>query len=299
MQKKPDKNNYGIYCLYHDRVLPEYYGSQIDDITFVKKGDSPYLFHAKKHIHLSKTPYFSPIGIEWVDYDFYYSLYKGYLSGLVKLPEYLGFIHYDMELKSKDPKHKNLSVVDFIAQLEKKKILKKDTIISFCPFDFEEIWDQHFIMDPKRPELFADPKFENCLETMTNEYNILEKGSLKTSTLFKNRLDMCNSFLIHRDVFIKLLAFMSIIIEDGRLSVYSKEKRRQAHLAERYAAIFLQGENLKRIEFPLIHHNVATIDELDPLNRAFVKFKGHIKTNFPVIHKPLKKIKCKIAPRKY
>jgi len=69
---------YTLYCLYHNQVFPQYYGDQIDRITFVKMDQGEYVFPAKNHIFLAHEPYFHPIGKEWVEYEFYYSLYKGY-----------------------------------------------------------------------------------------------------------------------------------------------------------------------------------------------------------------------------
>ena len=249
-----NNTNYQIYCLYHNKVFPRYYGNQIDKITFVKMGNSPYIFPSKKHITLFKEPYFEPIGKEWAEYEFYYSFYKGYKKGLIDLPEYLGFIQYDMEFKSKKINYPGMSVIDFIEKLIKENKLNPKTIVSFQPTNFENIYNEHIIMDPKRPCVRRDCNFENCLQTIIKECNTITKKNLKISDLKGRNIPICGAFFIHKSVFINIMESLSIIIEDGRLNIYNKKDRMQGGLSERYLAVLLEGVKLNKIEFPLKHH---------------------------------------------
>jgi hypothetical protein len=217
-------------------------------------GNSPYIFSSKKHITLFKEPYFESIGKEWAECEFYYSFYKGYRKGLADLPEYLGFIQYDMEFKSKKINYSGMSVIDFIEKLIKENKLNPKTIISFQPINFEVIYNQQVIMDPKRPNAISDPNFENCFQTIIRECNVITRKNLKISDLKGRNIPICGSFFIHKSVFINIMSSLSRIIEDGRLNIYNKKERMQGVLSERYLAVLLKGIKLKIIEFPLKHH---------------------------------------------
>ena len=258
-QKKINQNanlnpNYKLYCLYHDKVFPEYYGDQIDKITFVKMDDGPYLYPALNHIYLQKEKWFHPIGKEWAEYEFYYSLYQGYKKGLIELPEYVGFIQYDMEFISRDNKNRTVNVIEFIGNLIKQKKIDEGTIISFQPYLFEKMYKQYYIMNPNNPQILIDDNYENCLETIIRECNEYT-GQSKELFEFTNKiLGMCGAVYLHKNIFIKVLDFLSVIIEDKRLSIYNKENRIQGGMLERYFAIFLHYLNVKIIEFSLLHY---------------------------------------------
>jgi hypothetical protein len=253
-----NKLNYQIYCLYHNKVTKRYYGNQIDQITFVKMDKGPYVFKAKKHIYLNKETWFHPIGKEWAEYEFYYSLYQGYKKGLIELPEYLGFIQYDMEFKGIEDEYKNVSIIDFIDGLIRENKINSKTLISFKSYDFWEIYNQNIIMDPKRPEVKSDIKFENCYDTIIKEYNIILNKKMSLSTLKESGLDMCSSFFIHRDIFVKMAEFISVIVEDGRLNNYKKEDRMQSGLMERYVSVFIGLSGLNKIVFSIFHYGIVS-----------------------------------------
>lgn len=259
MEKPNKKIDYEIYCLYHNKVHREYYGPQIEKITFVKMGTSPYFFKGKKNILLSRTPYFRAIGKEWAEYELYYSIYKGYKEGMIKLPEYMGFIQYDMEFMAISGKYAGMTIMDFIEMLIRQNKLNSRTLIYFQPWSFKSLYEQHYIMDPSRPNITQDPLFENCMETIIKEYNLLTKSHLTCEDFADKNLPVCGSFFVHKSVFIKIMSLLSKIIEDRRLEIYDRQKRVQGYLSERYLAVFIEGLNLNKIEFPLIHHFKASI----------------------------------------
>jgi len=247
--------DYKIYCLYHNKVYPKYYGDQIDRVTFVKMDKESYVFPAKNHIYLAKEKWFCPIGKEWAEYEFYYSLYKGYLAGQVELPEYLGFIHYDMEFRSKEKKYSGMTVIDFIEELIKKGKLNRAILVSFNPESFISIYKQNLNIFYTSGERAV---YQNCIDFFISHYNHLEKRSLKKKDLDDKNISICGSFFIHRSVFLKMMGFLSKIIESHILEGYNKNKRTQGTFAERYVAIFLEELRLDKIEFPLHHYFVAS-----------------------------------------
>ena len=107
------------------------------------------------------------------------------------------------------------------------------------------------------------------MEIIIKDCNFFLKNNAETSKPFGKKIDMCSAFLIHRNVFLKLMGFLSPIIESGQLEAYSKEKRMQGNFAERYSAIFLYSLKLKRIEFPIIHRQRTNF----PTALSFLSFK--------------------------
>ena len=201
----PSKPHYALYCLYHNKVTPKYYGKQIDQVTFVKMDTGPYVFPSKKHIYLQKEDWFHPIGKEWAEYEFYYSLYKGYLEGKLELPEYMGFIQYDMEFKGKEKKYKNTSIIDFIEDLIEKKELNEKTAVLFQPHSFEWMYNQNFIMDPRRPFVLHDTLYENSLVTILRECNQFLHQNKTIDSLENINLNLSASFFVHKNVFITVM----------------------------------------------------------------------------------------------
>jgi hypothetical protein len=159
--------------------------------------------------------------------------------GVLELPEYLGFIQYDMEFKNRNNAYEIISVIDCVEKMITEDTLTPQTIISFQPWNFNDVYDQHYILDPKRPELIKDPHFENCMDTIIREYNFIMKRNLRKSDIIHKEISLCGSFFIHRNLFLKMMDFLSVIVEQKRLDAYDKAERVQGVMAERYLAIFL------------------------------------------------------------
>ncbi len=259
------KPEYEIYCLYHNNVFKRYYGDQIDKITFVKMDKGSYVFKSKKHIYLQRENWFHSIGKEWAEYEFYYSLYKGYKKGLIKLPEYIGFIQYDMSFKSKNGMFRKTSIIDFVEDLIEKGKLNEETVIVFQPHPFEIIYNQNYIINYNRPDQHIDLYYENCLTTIINQCNDYSGKKMNINDFKDESLSMCGSVFIHRDVFMKVMDFISNIIEEGRLNVFNKNDRLQGGFCERYFAVYIEYLKLNKIQFDLDHIGI-TSNKKDKLN---------------------------------
>jgi len=262
MNKTPE---YELYCLYHDEVT-NIYKNQQDRITFVKMNRSEYIYHSKKHIYLKLQDWFREIGKEYAEYEFYYSLYKGYKEKMVDLPEYLGFIHYDMHFCGKEHKYKNITILDFIDNLISNNLLDTDTLVSFQPHDFWHIYNQNIILDYNEPDAFRLKDIKNnCIDIISDECSKFANRYMNLEELSTNQLDMSGSFLLHRDKFIQIMEFLSKVIEDGKLNIFDKTKRRQGEYMERYAAIYINFLNFKKINFPIFHNYTNSKIEFYPI----------------------------------
>lgn len=293
MKKENNIRQYEIYCLYHNNVSRYYYGKYMDQITFVKMDKGPYVFNASKHIYLVKEPYFKEIGKEFAEYEFYYSLYSGYKNGLIDLPEYLGFIQYDMEFFSREKETDGISLIDFVSNKFEKNKIDKETLVSFQSIDFDKIYKQNIVMDINRTDVYSDPNFENCLDSIIRDYNFIKKDNIKLSDFDSKKISMCGSFLVHRNIFIEIMDFLAIIIEDKRLNKFNKKERMQGLLLERYLAIFLFGLRLKQINFNLPHHSMTglKLSFINRIHRNIGKIGIYFKIKIPLLYCLLKKIK--------
>ena len=244
--------NYKLYCLYHDKVFPEYYGDQIDKITFVKMDDGPYLYPALNHIYLQKEKWFHPIGKEWAEYEFYYSLYQGYKKGLIELPEYVGFIQYDMEFISRDTKYKNQTIINFIDSLFVSKKINQKNVVIFHPRSFKEIYSQNLTMDINNGSRWGNAIAKNCLDSIKEDISKYLKKEFNNN--FKNQyLALAGAFFVSQQSFIEIMDFLNTIIDSKKLDIYEKQRRMQGHFAERYVAIYIEEMNLEKILFPVKH----------------------------------------------
>jgi hypothetical protein len=272
-----ENKNYKIYCLYHNKVFADYYKNQADFVTFVKMDRSDFIFRAKNHIYLANEPYFEPIGEAWAEYEFYYSLYKGYSKGLVELPEYLGFIQYDMTFTAKK-NEKRMSVMDFLDNLEKNRELNENILVLFCPANF-------YIID-----------LEKGLGKVSQFYNLQSLfEQMRPEILSGRRICTGSAFFVHKNIFLKLMESISPIIEKGRLSALDNVARVQGEFGEKYTGVFLASANLHEIEFPVKHGLISSYQT--PISRLKFKTKNKIgqigkllNKRFPKLYKLLKKL---------
>lgn len=288
--------HYELYCLYHNQVFSEYYGDQIDQITFVKMDRGSYVFPAKKHIYLTKESWFKPIGKEWAEYELYYSLYRGYLDGKLELPEYLGFIQYDMEFEGKEEKYKDTSVIDFIEDLIQKNQLNEKMFVSFQPESSIYIWNQRYIMDPQRPNLCFDANFENCMDTITKDISDMLKIKIDMEILRNDYIPLCGSFIVHRSIFIDFMHFLSLIIDSGRLNMFKNRPMVAGAFLERYLAVYLWSRNLNSIRFPLKHYFITgenSISFLMKVDRYIGILGKYLKSKSPLVYKLLNSFRQK------
>jgi len=195
---------------------------------------SHYVFYAAKHIYLSRMPWFKPLGKNYAEYEFYISLYYGYKSGAIHLPEYLGFTQYDIELYRGEE-----SMLDFID----KQSLRPHQITSFQPQGFAFLW-QH-----KRAKASGQ-----CWTVILEKYNQIYGTSFIVDDLKDARLDMFDAFFLHRDVFLSLMEFVLMIMDAACVMPCDRDGQERL-MIERYVAFFLWAQKLDRLEFPLRHFN--------------------------------------------
>ncbi len=221
-----NKNDYKIYCMYHDKIFADWYKGYVDQITFVKMDKSDFVFESKNHINLHKIEGFIPIGKQYVEYEFYYNLYKQHMNGM-ELPEYLGFIQYDMEIYSN-----GISLFDFIDSCD----LNENTAIYFQKATIGELKKQKLAINRL-----------NCIDLFVKECGI--------EFNYSNNVCLCGAFFVHRNVFVKLMELISPLIETKRLEVFHPtDKRYAGNLMERYIAMSLKSLELNEIYFTIYHH---------------------------------------------
>lgn len=182
-----------------------------------------YIFPAKNHIYLAKESYFHPIGAEWAEYEFYYSLYKGYKEGMIELPEYMGFIQYDMEFRSIFDK-KMISVLDYLDELFSQDNPAKGMVIGFSPYSYQRLMPHRLYMYETDFSLHSKKK---CMEVIVPECATITRSNLTIDDMKDVDLCLAGAVFIHRDMFLQCMQHIAHIIESKKLDIYNKKTRMQ------------------------------------------------------------------------
>lgn len=235
------KSKYTLFCLYHNKVFESFYSNQINRVTFVKLGSDSFIFQSKLTLNPYRIEGNCQLGRHYSEYEFFYNLIRFHECGSLSLPEYLGFIQYDM--------HFSYNGAPLSKTLDRLKLTKK-TLIQFVPYKFETLWNQNMNMVQNKR---GNTERVNAFIKIVDDYNSFHKTNHKLEELSGKNLAMAGSFLIHKSTFLKLMKFISPIIERGELESYDKTRRHQGHLLERYVAVFLFFEKLNEQYFPIKH----------------------------------------------
>ena len=215
-----------VFCLYHDAEVEHYerkgwIAGDMPGVMFVKVGPGEHRFNAKRHLDTTMVPWFRPIGTHFAEYEFLFSLYVAAITGDVRLPEYVGFAHYDMDLTK----------IDFHTPLH------HDSITLLQPCHAGTLIDQRIIVH------HGEEVIATCLE-MTGQ-----------TCARTDALGMCSGYIMHRAIFLLLMLEVAAVIRDKASFLYAKnaEKRYAAAILERYSASVVRAMGLMTIYSPIPH----------------------------------------------
>lgn len=185
-----------------------------------------------------KFPTFVELGKWWAESEGIYNLWR---SGYYADNDYIGFIHYDYQLKpvGKGTWSKR-RVTDRI-----KKMLRKnrnaDMHISFSTFDVQNDYDQKILADHDKPEVLQGDGL-NCYDYILKDYNEFFKTDYTIDDLFKREhINLCSCFLIDKHHYDEMMRFFDWVIGKKELQrLDTKHRYRlQGGLAERYFGVYL------------------------------------------------------------
>jgi hypothetical protein len=238
-----------IFIVTHGPVRDHYY---INDPDFLKEHfalfnvSATVLRNAKLEvINASNIDGYEYLGKWWAEAEAIYNVYKYRLYTDL---DYVGFIHWDYELKSLDG-----SIQYNVCQAISNAIEQKRPFISFSTFDFQYAFDLNVMMDCRYPnQCYGNGK--NCFDTILEDYNAFYKKMVTLEDLMDCRINLCSAFLVSKSVFEEMMPFYVHAIQKGFLNKFDTTHayRFQGGMMERYIGVF--SSQIKMTDIPLHHH---------------------------------------------
>jgi len=271
-----------IFIITHGPIVEKYYENDIlfsnDHFTFFNVSNTAIQHDKFDILNKSEISDFIHLGKWYAEAEVIYNIYK---SGLYKDYDYIGFIHWDYELKSIN------TIINYnISESIGKEILRGTPFISFSSYNFESIYNQKIMLD----ETYPNTKIgngKNCFDTILAEFNSYYKSDTTIASLMNSRINLCSAFLCSRDIFVDLMGFYTNIIEKKYIEKFDTlhKYRFQGGLLERYIGCYSTKFSFKEIE--LIHHyNHAKEMNKGQFFQAKVnRLKYKIKTSLTVLFK--------------
>ncbi|NTE05561.1 hypothetical protein G6M26_25780 [Agrobacterium tumefaciens] len=232
-----------MLVVFHNTLNISYYDeSIINSYVFINvnpKNDLTKLPTCLKVINLYDFNNFISLGKFYAESEVIYNVYRNWES--FEDLEYIGFLQHDIDSSPIDS-----SYLDSIKEYDH---------INFQPYQFDYDYKQNILMDPSQPDKKTG-RGKNCYYKIIEDYNSYYGTNHNIDDLKNKTINLCSSFLIKAKIFLKMMAFISFIIEKGELYMYDskRENRIQGGLLERYFAVWLAFENLNVVEFGLEHH---------------------------------------------
>jgi hypothetical protein len=241
--------NWKIFIVTHGPVVEDYYANDPDfsfDNFVLFNVSNTQITHNKFHV-LNKSDILNyvELGKWYAEAEVIYNISKCRLyNGL----DYIGFFHWDYELKCFDP-----SVGYHVSKAIESYINKAIPFISFSTFDFMYAYNLKVMLDVNYPnQCYGDGK--NCFDAILEEYNVYYGKNILLDDIKGKQINLCSAFLVEKNVFEDLMGFYTYIIDKGYLNQFDNrhEYRFQGVIMERYIGVFSSQYDL--VSIPLNHH---------------------------------------------
>ncbi|WP_026653822.1 hypothetical protein [Butyrivibrio proteoclasticus] len=252
-----------IYIVSHKDLMDEMYSK---DSLFSKENYTAFNVGAIEklgytcgldEINQKKFSTFKSLGPWWAESEAIYNLW---ISGEWGKYDYVGFIHYDIELKlSKKVCFNRYNISERI----QKAISDKDRLhISFESYRFNEMYRQKIMADTSRPNEIVGDGF-GCYEYILRDYNEYYKTNYSIKDLRNKSINLCSCFFVDGESFNKMMLFWDWIVNSKKLEAFdtNHKNRFQGGLAERYFGVWLMLEKLENVDFSLVHHYNTTLSK--------------------------------------
>jgi hypothetical protein len=245
-----ESKKWKIFIVTHGPVEEQYYAN---DPLFTNEHyeffnvSNKNLCHSRFRItNKNEVESYNYLGKWYAEAEVIYNVYK---NNLYENLDYVGFIHWDYELKSQD-RTIGYNVTEAIDKVVEKGV----PFISFSSYNFEEIYNQRIMMDPRYPN-HKIGNGKNCFDTIIEEYNEFFKKRMSVNDVLGRRINLCSAFLCSSAVFDHLMSFYSFIIEKKEIEKFDTNHtyRFQGGLLERYIGCY--SADLDFAEIELIHHS--------------------------------------------
>ena len=244
-----------IFIITHGPIIDDYYKNDPlfsnEHYQFFNVSDIPITHEKFAVLNKSDISDFIHLGKWYAEAEAIYNIYK---CNLYQEYDYIGFIHWDFELRSENP-----FIDSRVTETIEKIIEQKDKFISFTTFDFWDDYSQLNMMDSNFPnQLVGEGK--NCYETIVEDYNRHFETQITVDYLMTKRINLCSSFMCEISVFKELMNFYCFIIESKKLDEFDvyHAYRFQGGMLERYIGCYSYYFNFA--EIPLYHRWSGYID---------------------------------------
>lgn len=251
-----------IYIVTHKEIYSEFYKKDAFfnydnyDVLNVNTTKDVDIIGAQNFNIISQRKFnkFEPLGANYAESEALWNLWK---EGLHKNLDFIGFIHYDVNINFPNKFcKKNLSLTNEI----NKYIKEKETAhISFQEFNTKEelkIWG-----NIKNVQPLKSGKKIGYYEYILKDYNEFFKTNYTNEDFIKKqKINLCSMFLIDTKSFDKMMSFFDFVIKKGRLNSFdiSKDFRLPGGLAERYFGVFMLFNYKEDYFIPLLHQGATT-----------------------------------------
>jgi hypothetical protein len=243
-----------IFITTHKHIFPRMYtsdpGFSLNHFKFVNISDVHlHKAYETRYNVLNIKDYhgFIPLGAHYVESETIYNLYRN--PDLIGDISYIGFLHYDKELK---PFNKTSFTQQINAYIKKRK----KAHISFSTYKMPIIYNQRILADHSKPEVLIGTG-RNCIDYILDDYNLFfnTRYSLK-DLMHKEYINLESCFFIDIKTFEKMMSFCSWIIKEQKIDELDPKRlnRLQGGLLERYYGVFLALEYREFLDLTLPHH---------------------------------------------
>ncbi len=252
------KNRWKVYIAAHDRLVDNFLsvdpGFNRENYEILNVGPND---HIKRMIDIyeldqKKLKTFTSLGKWWAESEGIYNLWK---SGIYRDLDYIGFIHYDLELKLRDGFHLRSSNIS--ERINKILQASKDSVhISFETHDIKTDYNQKILADFDKPNILQG-EGRNCYDYILAEYNDFFKTNHSIDELMtKSGINLCSCFFVDIAHFEEMMNFFEWVINKKELDLLDTEhkNRLQGGLAERFFGVYLAFAYSNMHDLSLIHH---------------------------------------------
>lgn len=249
-----------IYIVAHTKVFDWMYQNDKffnnENYHILNVGNRKELINGEKYncIHQYDLENAVKLGKWWAESEGIYNIWK---SSIYKELNYIGFIHYDKELrliKRHIISRNNTNISERIS-----KYLKRNTEahISLETHDLKKDYGQNILADVSQPNTLVKEGGVNCWNYILNDYNKFFNTNYTIEEYLQNKsVNLCSCFLIDCKHFEEMMGFWDWIVQSGKLNVFDTEhkNRLQGGLAERYFGIYFIYAYDKFLDLSLVHH---------------------------------------------
>lgn len=253
-------HKFRIFIIFHNDInLGYYHGSFIRYITFVNV--TPNNPSVKKLTDLGchvinqyEFKNFISLGKQYAESEVIYNIYKNpYLTEDV---DYVGFMQYDMHTHD-------------LSKEELDSLIDSYKHIAFDEHLIKSDYQVGYLMDSQYPEKWIG-RGKNCYLSILEDYNRFYRTNHTLKEIIPGEINLCCTFLLEKDHYNNMMAFISNVIESKRLDIFDTKRafRMQGGLLERYFGVWLTINRVSYFHRPIEHVFNTTVTKE---NRSLIK----------------------------